>query len=343
MQTMLVEREAVVQMEKISVETVPCDPATTRVTLLKGGTSGEREISLASGAAAAKALRGEGFPVVEIDTKDADFVEQLIASKPDAVFIALHGRDGEDGTVQGLCELLGLPYTGPGVLASALAMDKLRAKTMYRAAGLPTAPWEVLVKAEHEQGTYDQSFFEGLLEKMGGKCVVKPSREGSALGVHIVEDAAALAEAVAEAFTHDDELVVEKFVAGVEITVGVLGNEHPEVLPIIEIVPQDSSAFYDFDAKYSAGGASHIIPARLDDATTATCRDFAREAHFALGCTGVSRTDMIVSDKDGTPYLLETNTIPGMTATSLLPDAAARAGLEFGPLCRTLVELALKR
>lgn len=340
---MLVEREAVVQMEKISVETVPCDPAATRVTLLKGGTSGEREVSLASGAAAADALRAEGFPVVEIDTKDADFVGQLVALKPDAVFIALHGRDGEDGTVQGLCELLGLPYTGPGVLASALAMDKFRAKTMYRAAGLPTAPWKVLAKGEYESDVYGGTLLEHLLREMGGKCVVKPSREGSALGVHIVDDVAALADAIAEAFTHDDELVVEKFVAGTEITVGVLGNDDPEVLPIIEIVPQDSSAFYDFEAKYSAGGASHIIPARLDDATTVTCKDFAREAHFALGCTGVSRTDMIVSDADGTPYLLETNTIPGMTATSLLPDAAARAGLEFGPLCRTLVELALER
>ncbi len=329
-------------MEKISVETVACTPGDTRVTLLKGGTSGEREVSLSSGAAVADALRATGFPVVEIDTKDAGFVERLVASKPDVVFIALHGRDGEDGTVQGLCELLDLPYTGPGVLASALAMDKLRTKTMYRASGLPTAPWEVLVKEKHAAGAYGGDFPDELMEKMGGKCVVKPSREGSALGVHIVETPADLVDAIAEAFTHDDELVVEKFVEGVEITVGVLGNANPEVLPIIEIVPQDSSAFYDFDAKYSAGGASHIIPARLDDATTEKCKDLARRAHHALGCTGVSRTDMIVA-ADGTPYLLETNTIPGMTATSLLPDAAARAGLEFGPLCRTLVELALER
>ncbi len=332
----------VAHMEKISVETVPCDPTATRVTLLKGGTSGEREVSLSSGAAVAAALRETGFPLVEIDTKDEDFVEQLIASKPDVVFIALHGRDGEDGTVQGLCELLHVPYTGPGVLASALAMDKLRAKVMYRASGLPTALWEVLTKEEYEIGAYDEVFSEGILQEMGGKCVVKPSREGSALGVYIVDETDAFVQAVAEAFAYDDELVVEKFVDGVEITVGVLGNDNPQVLPIIEIVPQESSAFYDFDAKYSAGGASHIIPARLDEATTATCEDFARAAHLALGCTGVSRTDMIVA-ADGTPYLLETNTIPGMTATSLLPDAAAKVGLDFAPLCRTLVELALER
>ena len=325
------------------IETTPCNPAETRVTLLKGGTSGEREISLASGAAVAEALRETGFPVVEIDTRDADFIEQLMASKADVVFIALHGRDGEDGTVQGLCELLGLSYTGPGVLASALAMDKIRAKNMYKSVNLPTPAWAELAKEDFERGDYDAARAADLLKGLGGKCVVKPSREGSALGVHIVDDADALVEAIVEAFTHDTELVVEQFVAGTEVTVGVLGNDQLEPLPVIEIVPQESSAFYDFDAKYAEGGASHIIPARLDADTMAQCEVFALIAHGALGCTGVSRTDMIVAAEGGTPYLLETNTIPGMTATSLLPDAAAKAGLEFAPLCRMLVELALER
>ena len=317
------------------VETKRCNPMETKVTLLKGGVSGEREVSLASGAACAKALREEGFEVTEVDTADHDMVFQIAESKPDVVFIALHGRDGEDGCVQGLCELLRVPYTGPGVLASAVAMDKTRAKVFYQAAGLPTAPWVVL---EKEQG-FD---VEDVWGQMGGKCVVKPAHEGSALGVHIVETRDELAQALEESFSHDDEALVEKFVSGTEVTVPVLGGESPEVLPVIEIVPQETSAFYDYEAKYAAGGAQHIIPARLDEAVYEQCQKLALAAHKALGCYAVSRTDMIIDD-GGTPWLLETNTIPGMTATSLLPDAAAKVGIPFEELCRKLVELALMR
>lgn len=316
------------------IATKPCVPEQTRVTLLKGGKSGEREISLASGAACAEALRGEGFPVVEIDTADSDMLQQILDSKPDVVFLALHGKDGEDGCMQGFLELMEVPYTGPGVLASALAMDKVKAKVMYRAAGLPTAQSLTLLAGED----YNP---EAIIETVGEKCVVKPAREGSALGVHIVEGAAELGVAIAEAFQHDTEVLVESFVAGTEITVAVLGNDHPEVLPIIEIVPQESSEFYDFEAKYASGGATHICPARLDNETTELCKQYALRAHDALGCRCVSRTDMII-DGQGKPWLLETNTIPGMTATSLLPDAASKVGLEFGPLCRKIVELALE-
>lgn len=317
------------------VETKRCNPMETKVTLLKGGVSGEREVSLASGAACAKALREEGFEVTEVDTADDDMIFQIAESKPDVVFIALHGRDGEDGCVQGLCELLRVPYTGPGVLASAVAMDKTRAKVFYQAAGLPTAPW---VEMEKEQ-SFD---VEDVWKQMGGKCVVKPAHEGSALGVHIVETRDALAQALEESFSHDDEVLVEKFVSGTEVTVPVLGGESPEVLPVIEIVPQETSAFYDYEAKYATGGAQHIIPARLDEAVYAQCQELALAAHKALGCYAVSRTDMIIDD-EGTPWLLETNTIPGMTATSLLPDAAAKVGIPFEELCRKLVELALMR
>lgn len=261
-------------------------------------------------------------------------VTQLIASQPDVVFIALHGKDGEDGCVQGLCELLEVPYTGPGVLASALSMDKSRAKTFFRAAGLSTAPW---VELDGEQ----EVDLEGITEVVGEKCVVKPAREGSALGVHIVDSAEDLQGAIDEAFTHDDEVIVEKFLSGTEVTVAVLGNDEPEALPVIEIVPQESSAFYDYEAKYAVGGATHIIPARLSDEVTARCKEAAVSVHRALGCRGVSRTDMIIDDA-GTCWILETNTIPGMTATSLLPDTANRVGIDFEHLCRMLVELALE-
>lgn len=316
------------------IQTTPCNPETVRVTLLKGGKSGERDISLDSGAACAQALREDGFPVTEIDTADADAIQQILDSKPDLVFIALHGKDGEDGCVQGLCELMGVPYTGPGVLASALAMDKSRAKVFYDEAGLATAPW-VTLYAGHP---YD---VDTVIEKIGEHCVVKPAREGSALGVHIVEQREDIEPAIQEALNHDTEIVVEKFITGTEITVAVLGNENPEALPVIEIVPQGDSEFYDFKAKYAVGGANHIIPARLSDEITAKCQEDAVKAHKALGCTGVSRTDMIV-DAEGTNWILETNTIPGMTATSLLPDAAAKIGIGFNELCKMLVELALE-
>lgn len=316
------------------ITTTPCDPKTTKIVLLKGGTSGEREISLKSGGACAKALREEGFEVEEIDTAEEGMLQAIIDAKPDVVFIALHGKDGEDGCVQGFCELLGVPYTGPGVLASALAMDKMRAKVFYRSAGLNTADW-ITVEAGQE---YD---LKGIIETVGNKCVVKPTHEGSALGVHIVEGIEELQEAIEEAITHDSSVVVESFVQGTETTVAVIGNSNPEVMPVIEIVPQAGGGFYDFTAKYAIGGADHIIPARLDEETTKNCQDAALLAHQALGCVGVSRTDIIV-DENGKPWVLETNTIPGMTATSLLPDAASKCGIEFGPLCRMLVELAIE-
>lgn len=312
----------------------PCDPKTTRVVLLKGGTSGEREVSLASGGECAQALRAEGFEVIEVDTAEPDMVERIIAARPDVIFNALHGRDGEDGCVQGLCELLRLPYTGSGVLASALAMDKTRAKAFYIASGIPTPHSVTVTRGEG----YDPVEVIGVV---GEKCVVKPACEGSALGVSIVNAPSGLQDAIERAFEYDDAVLVERFVEGTEVTVAVLGNDELEALPVIEIVPQESSAFYDFEAKYAANGSDHIIPARISEEQTASCQRIAISAHKSLGCRGVSRSDLIV-DASGTCWLLETNTIPGMTQTSLLPDAAARVGIPFGALCKLLVELALE-
>lgn len=317
------------------IRTKPCNPQDVRVTLLKGGESGEREISLVSGASCAKALREVGFEVTEIDTKDKDMIQALLDSKPDVVFLALHGRDGEDGCVQGLCELMRVPYTGPGVLASALAMDKTSAKVFYRDSGLPTPSSVTLTKGE----AYDVA---EIVSKLGDKVVVKPAHEGSSLGVSIVDNKEDLLAAIDAAFECDTKVLVEQFIKGTEVTVAVLGNEEVEALPVIEIVPSAEGAFYDFEEKYSAGGASHIIPARITDEQTKTCMEQAIAAHKALGCVGVSRTDLMVGE-DGTCWVIETNTIPGMTPTSLLPDTASRVGIGFNELCKMLVELALDR
>ncbi|MDZ4168422.1 MAG: D-alanine--D-alanine ligase [Coriobacteriia bacterium] len=303
-----------------------------RVAVLMGGRSAEREVSLNTGAQVSSALEEKGFGVVEIDTGDADFVARFASSDCHVAFICLHGRFGEDGTVQGLCELLETPYVGSGVLASALAMDKVMSKLFYRAMGLPTPEFMVLKRGEElDTGA--------VVAMLGDKCVVKPANEGSALGVTIVHEPAELAQAVGLALTYDRTVLIERFVAGVEVTVGVLGNEHPLALPVIEIVPEHE--FYDYESKYVPGMSHHIIPARISEEARAESERLAIAAHETLGCRGMSRSDFIVS-ANGAVQLLETNTIPGMTTTSLLPDAARAAGIEFPDLCSRLVELALE-
>lgn len=307
-------------------------PQETKVALLVGGKSGERKVSFMSGKESEAALRKAGFQVEVFDTAEPDFLPKLSQGKFDVAFISLHGKGGEDGTIQGALEFLGLPYTGSGVLASALAMDKTRAKTFYSAAGLPTPHSVNLTKED----TYSIPELVGVV---GEKSVVKPATEGSALGVTIVHNPDELEPAIVEAFKVDDTVLVERFVEGTEITVGVLGNDDPEALPIIEIIPH--AEFYDFTAKYATGGADHILPARISERATQAAQRIAVSAHKALGCRGFSRTDMIVDQFD-TCWVLETNTIPGMTPTSLFPDAAKFAGISFTDLCTKLVELALE-
>lgn len=311
---------------------MPIRPADIRVAVLKGGTSAEREVSLNTGAQVSAALAQRGFNVVEIDTGDDGFIETLARSGAQAVFICLHGRFGEDGTVQGLCELLGVPYVGSGVLASALAMDKVMSKHFYACASIPTPDYVALVRGQE----FDTA---KIVQQVGAKSVVKPANEGSAIGVTIVHEPAELPAAIGHAFTFDRHVLVERFVEGVEVTVGVLGNEHPFALPTLEIVPEHE--FYDYESKYLPGMSRHIIPARIPEHARAECERLAVEAHVALGCRGMSRSDLIVP-AEGEAMLLETNTIPGMTTTSLLPDAARAAGIEFPDLCERLVELALE-
>ena len=302
-----------------------------RVAVLMGGRSAEREVSLTTGAQVAAALAEEHFETTSIDTGTETFVGELQALKPDVVFICLHGRFGEDGTVQGMLELLGIPYVGSGVLASALAMDKVMSKHFFAHAGLKTPAYAALRRGEPVD-------VDALAASLGPKTVVKPANEGSAIGVTIAHTAGELPAAIAEAFRHDEVVLVEQFVSGVEITVGVLGNERPECLPTLEVVPEHE--FYDYESKYQQGMSTHIIPARISAEATVEAQRLALEVHRCLGCRGMSRTDMIVTEDDSV-HLLEVNTIPGMTPTSLLPDAARAAGLEFPTLCRRLVELAL--
>ena len=308
------------------------NPGECKVALLAGGTSGEREISIASGEGAKKALEEAGFIVTWIDPASKTDLTRLIEEPFDVAFLCLHGKMGEDGTVQGMLELLGIPYTCSDVISSAIAMDKSKSEVFYERGGVPTPP-SVTLKRE------DAFEVDGLKKVIGIPCVVKPATEGSALGVEIVENEERLLDAINAAFEIDSCVLVEQFVAGTEVTVAVLGNDHPRALPIIKIVPRGE--FYDFDSKYAPGGSQHICPAPLDDDLTALIQDYACRAHCALGCRGVSRSDFII-DADGQPWILETNTIPGMTATSLLPDAARAAGMSFPELCTALIEYAVE-
>ena len=308
------------------------NPSDLKVAVLAGGVSGEREISIQSGVGAKKALDEAGFVTEMIDPAEKKDLKRIIEGDFDVAFLCLHGKGGEDGTVQGFLDLVGIPYTGSNVLSSALSIDKDKSKIMYREAGLPTPQSVTLFKNDPSND-----------EKVKGvhyPCVVKPATEGSALGVYIVEDPEGINEAIENVFEIDNEILVESYIAGVEVTAAVVGNESLQPLPVIEIVP--SHKFYDFESKYAPGGSKHICPARLSDEMTAKVQSYAMAAHKALGCCGVSRTDMII-DESGIPWILETNTIPGMTETSLLPDAARVAGYSFPELCSKLIELALEK
>ena len=297
-----------------------------------GGRSAEREVSLNTGAQVAGALRSTGNDVVEIDAASPDFIEAVRDAAPAAVFICLHGRFGEDGTVQGLLELLEIPYVGSGVLASALAMDKVVSKHVFAQGGIPTPRYEVVRRGKPVD-------LDAITESLGTRTVVKPASEGSAIGVTIAHEPAELPDAIEAAFEHDDTVLIEQFVSGTEITVGVLGNAGLLALPTLEVVPEHE--FYDYESKYTPGMSRHIIPARVSEPIREECARIAIEAHELLGCRGMSRTDVIVTPDDEVS-LLEVNTIPGMTSTSLFPEAAAAAGIEFGELCSRLVDLALE-
>jgi D-alanine-D-alanine ligase len=288
--------------------------------VLKGGPSAEREVSLVSGREVASALRGQGYEVIELDAGPT-VAADLLAINPDVVFNALHGRWGEDGCIQGVLEWLRIPYTHSGVYASALAMDKERAKTAYRIAGLPVAASMLCSREEVRAG-----------HPMSPPYVVKPNNEGSSVGVYLVHEAAN-GPAQLDA-SMPDTVMVEQFIPGRELTTTVMGDRALGVTDIL------TSGWYDYDAKYKEGGSRHVVPADIPPEITEACLDYAVQAHQALGCRGVSRTDYRWDERHGLNglVLLETNTQPGMTPTSLAPEQAAVAGISWGEFVRWMVE-----
>ncbi|HWO15843.1 MAG TPA: D-alanine--D-alanine ligase [Solirubrobacterales bacterium] len=304
-----------------------------KVAVLKGGRSLERGVSLRSGARVEEALERLGHEVVSLDA-GADLVKRLTAERPDVAFVAMHGPGGEDGTAQELLEILGVPFTGPGVAACARCMDKVLAKHELRAAEVPTPDWFAFNEtAFRELGAADA--LGGIEERLGFPLVVKPSRGGSALGVKFAAAASEVPAALVSAFSYDDRVLLERFVEGRELAVSVLGGE---ALPIVEAIPTGGDR-YDFEARYEIGRTAFACPADLSEADTVAVTEAALAAYEALGCAGFSRVDLILAE-DG-PQVLEVNAIPGLTDTSLLPQAAEAAGLSFEQLVEKILDLAL--
>ncbi|WP_426034100.1 D-alanine--D-alanine ligase [Cypionkella sp. TWP1-2-1b2] len=293
--------------------------AASKVAVLMGGPSAEREVSLVSGRACAAALREAGYQVVEVDC-DRDLPARLAEIKPDVCFNALHGRWGEDGCVQGILEWLKIPYTHSGVLASALAMDKAKAKEVFASAGLPTVRSVIAAREDVSKGHI-----------LPPPYVVKPNNEGSSVGVYIVREGS---NAPRLAETMPERVMVETYAPGRELTCAVMGDR---ALCVTDII---TNGWYDFDAKYKAGGSRHVLPADVPQEITAACLDYALRAHNALGCRGVSRTDFRWDEARGLAglILLETNTQPGMTSTSLAPEQAGHLGISFPAFCAWIVE-----
>ncbi len=298
-----------------------------KVAVMLGGTSAERPVSLNSGNAVLAALTRQGIDAHPFDPATRTLGD-LIAGDFDRVFIALHGRHGEDGCMQGALELLGLPYTGSGVMASALGMDKWRTKLLWRAAGLPTPDWAILAA---------DSDFTAIETQLGLPLFVKPAREGSSIGMSKVTQAGTLQVAYDTAAEHDSLVLAEKFIDGPEFTVAILSAA---ALPLIRLKPAQDKAFYDFDAKYLRDDTHYLCPAGLPEAQEQALRQLAMDAFRLLGGSGWGRVDLML-DGAGNPYLLEANTSPGMTDHSLVPMAARAAGMDFDTLCRTILEQTL--
>lgn len=299
-----------------------------KVGVIAGGISSEREVSLKSGQAVFNALKELGFNVVFIDAGN-DLCEKIKEEKIDVAFLVLHGGWGENGGIQGMLEVMGIPYTGSDVLASAIAMDKEVTKKVFIYHNIPVPPFKVIHKRDYLTSNFN-------LESIGFPCVVKPAHEGSSVGVNIVKDEKQLNEALNNAFSYGNRVIVEKYIEGKEIHIGVLENR---ALGGVEVRPK--KGFYSYEAKYTKGMTDYILPPEIDDNLYEKLKELGLKAHQALGCKGATRVDMIV-DYAGNAYVLEVNTIPGMTETSLLPKIASLAGYDFKTLVKEILELALK-
>jgi len=307
-----------------------------RIAVLMGGRSLERDVSLRSGRRIERALVERGYPVIALDV-DETLVPNLLSEKPDLVYIALHGKDGEDGTIQELLEILGIPYTGPGPMASLIGFNKVLSKELFLTSGIPTPRYFTV-----SSSTLEEMGASKLLplawEKLGGPLVVKPCAQGSALGVSVVDKLEDLPEALVTALGYDDRVLLESFVKGREVAISIIDDGEPQALPAVEVIPR--SGFFDFDARYTPGMTDYFVPARLSPEVAAEVERLALDTHRLLHCKELSRVDMIIGEDD-TPYVLELNISPGMTETSLLPIAAEAAGISFPDLVERLVSLAL--
>ena len=307
-----------------------------KIAVLLGGKSAEREISLKTGKAVANALVNLGNNVKSIDTKD-EFIEDLRAFHPDLVFIALHGPLGEDGAMQGLLEILGYPYTGCDVLASSLAMNKIYTKRILKEAQIPTPRFSVIRERNYLMNPIKTE--DLLLKDLNLPLVIKAPNQGSTIGIYFAKQRSDLNIMILEAFKFEKEILIEEFIHGREVTVAIMGNEELQILPIIEIVSH--TGVYDYTAKYTKGMSDHIIPARLSKSVSNMINILAEKSYRSLGCRGFARVDFIV-ENDINPYVLEVNTIPGMTETSLFPDAALSAGISFDELINRFIQYALE-
>ena len=306
-----------------------------KIVVVMGGPSSEAEVSRRSGAAILAALRDKGYTPEGLEFLPQNFAADIQRLRPDVVFNAMHGAYGEDGRMQAVLELLGIPFTGSGVLASAMTMDKAAAKRVMLGAGIST-PKAVSYRVEERAGLRTR-----ILQEMPLPMVVKATAQGSSIGVVIVKDAAELPDALDEAFSYGEEVLVEEFIDGPELTAAVWGTpETCDSLPVIEITT--TSGRYDYESKYTVGASCHIIPARISAQAMTWARETAEQTFRVFGCRGVARVDMMLSEKD-VPYVIDINTMPGMTETSLVPDAARAAGISFGDFCERLLKMAIKK
>lgn len=306
-----------------------------KILVICGGLSTEREVSLRSGKAIYEALLRKGYSNVELFDLKRDNISEILGKKPDIAFLGLHGKGGEDGSIQGFLELAGIPYTGPGVATSAVCMDKILTKRVLANAGLPTAKFEVYRKEECSDITM---VVDELIDKLGLPMVLKSPCQGSSIGVVLVKEREAMLAAIEEVFKYGDYLLAEQFVDGPELTLPIMGNDELTVLPVIEITSERE--FYDYTAKYTNGLCHHIIPANIDKRTEEEVIEIGKKAYKVLDCKCLSRIDFIVDKKDG-PMIIEVNTLPGMTDMSLFPDAARYIGIAYDDLVEMFLQYGL--
>ncbi len=307
------------------------------IAVLMGGRSLEREFSIKSGQRVSNALRKLGHNVIKLDV-DESIVDNLNSEKIDLGYIALHGKDGEDGTIQEILEVLNIPYTGPGVYPNVLSFDKIISKQIFISLGIPTPPFYFLnASSFRELGS--SKLLPFIVKKIGLPLVVKPSAQGSALGIKLVNNAEDLPDAIISALGYSKKVILEKFIDGIELAVSIIGKEKPKILPVVEIVPKKK--FFDFESRSKVGEVDYFVPARISSSLDKKVKELAIAVHNSLKCTKLSRVDIMLDRKEKIPYVLELNTSPGMTDTSLLPMAAEEAGISFEKLVDEIIKMSL--